>query len=103
MRYQVYLYYIPIISFIISIGFLIGISPFYNDADRETQQLLWNIFVTMIFTTLLTFMLGVGILLWDFGEDCEKLYTNTPFTLRSDDKISDEFPTFDEYWEKRNV
>ena len=100
MNYQTYLYYIPLGFFITSMVFLMGMIPFYDGADSETQSIMWNTFLGLMFTTLLSFMVGVGILLWDFGEEVECLHTE-PFILNADDKISKEFPTFNEYWNSR--
>lgn len=100
MNYQTYLYWIPLGFFITSIGFLMGIIPFYDNVDSETQAILWHTFLGLMFTTLLSFMAGVGILLWDFGEEVETMHTE-PFILNADDKISEEFPTFNEYWNRR--
>jgi len=80
--------------------FLMATLPFYDNADGETQSILWHTFVGLMFATIFSFIVGVSILLWDFGGEIEHLHTE-PFILNSDDKISKEFPTFNEYWNSR--
>lgn len=101
MNYRILLYYVPMILFITSLVFLMGTLPFYDNADGETQSILWNTFLALMFSTLLSFMIGVGSLLWESdGYDYYEPKPN-PLVLNADDKISKEFPTFNEYWNSR--
>lgn len=98
------LLFIPLALFIISIFYVTaGLTLLdYDNADVETQKMLWQIFIAMMFTTLFSFMGAVAMMLFDWEDQYDyRGIKIEPFVLNSDDKISKEFPTFNEYWNSR--
>ncbi len=98
------LLFIPLTLFVASILYIVAGLPLldYDNADVETQKMLWQIFIAMLFTTLLSFMGAVALMLFEDEDKYDYRGVKIEqFVLNSDDKISKEFPTFNEYWNSR--
>jgi len=98
------LFLIPLGLFVISMVYLMALMPFYDNADGELKKVYWNTFLGLIFSTFTSFCILMMMEVGSWEDVITTTYYNfKPLVLDADDRISDEFPTFNEYWKSRMI